>query len=485
VSATATIPRPPRFGPESGGWIATVGLFLGVSFLVRLALSATYFGFLTGDDVEILEAGLRWATHLPYIPWEIRNTLLPTLLVAPMGALGVALGAHSPRVLCWLATVPFALLSTLNIGLTYRLVLALSGDRLAALLGGLLLGSHWVAVGFGSTVYPRTASTTCILLAALLVANVANVANAERGFLTRLAAGGLVALAFAFRYSEAIFLVPVLLLAARSGAPPGRVRRAAAVTTGFVLGGILFVGVVDFLEWGSAFSSLRAFFDYTFVERSASSLVAVQPAYWYLWVAHRWISPAALGGVLLLRRHRVPPVLLGFVLVPLALLSLIHHKELRYLQGVLPFLCALGGFGLAFLWRAGWRRVVVGLFALSIGWSGVHLRFLGKKSMAAVVAAEYVASTGQYRTVAAQQPWALGDRLILGQRVGVKELPMRLAAEELRREVMGVDAVVLYTDLLTDELADSLVREGFCLQRGFSWGRSRPVALFATCSATP
>ena len=82
-------------------------LFLAVSLGVRLALAARFFGFLTGDDVEILETGLSWALHLDYAPWEIRNTLLPTLLVAPMGMLGKSLGIDSPILLSWLSTVPF------------------------------------------------------------------------------------------------------------------------------------------------------------------------------------------------------------------------------------------------------------------------------------------------------------------------------------------------------------------------------------------
>ena len=453
-----------------------VGFLLGASFLLRLGLSARYFGFLTGDDVEILEAGLRWSLDLPYVPWEIRNTLLPSLLVAPMGALGGLLGISSPAVLVWLATVPFAGLSTLNILLTCRLVLALTGDRIAALLGGLRPGDALARRGlrlhrlpphgFDDLHPPRRAPgrERCARTAAPLgrwrAGRARRRLQVQRGDLPH---------------------PHPLPGCTRSRARTERLQRAAGVAGGFVLGALLFVGLVDLVEWGRAFASLTAFFDYTFVERSSSSLMAEQPLHWYLWRALRWISPATLAGIALLGRRRAPWSLTLFVLVPVLLLSLVHHKELRYLQGVLPYLCAIGGIGVAGLWRAGWRRSVVLLVAGSIAWSAVNLRFLEKKSMAAVTAARYLAVSAEFRQIAAQQPWAMGDQLILGGRVCIRELSMTLAPEELRRDTKGMDGIVLYMDLLTSELVRSLSEEGLCKKREFSWGRSRPVALFAPC----
>ncbi|MEO8197174.1 MAG: hypothetical protein ABI689_10665 [Thermoanaerobaculia bacterium] len=454
------------------------GLFLAVSLGVRLWLSAHYFGFLTGDDVEILEAGLRWVLHLGYVPWEIRNTLLPTLLVAPMGWLGASLGIASPMRLAGLATVPFALLSTLNLVLVYRLVLALRGERLAAGFAALLLGTHWLAVGYGSTVYPRTAATTCILLAALWSAK--SPPSAAR----LLGAGAFVALAFSFRYSEMIFLPPLLLLAARAGSPATRLRRAAAVGAGFAAGALLFVGIADQLEWGAPFASLRAFFDYTVVEGRASALVAHQPGAWYLGTVLRWLSPAVIGGLWFFRRRRVPWALAAFVVLPLLALSVVPHKELRYLQGVLPFLCALGGIGLAGLWRDGRRSGVVTLCALSLAWSAVQLRFLEKKSMAAVAAARYLTETRPAGSaLAVQQPWAYGDRLILPVSFRVRELPMDLEHDGLGHDFSGVAIVALYADRLTPSVAQALAAAGLCAERQFAWGRSRAVSIYSACPA--
>lgn len=452
-------------------------LFLAVSLGARLGLSARFFGFLTGDDAEILETGLRWVLHLPYVPWEIRNTLLPALLVAPMGILGTSLGVDSPLLLAWLSTVPFALLSTLNIYLVFRLVRLLGGDRLAAALSSVLLGIHWVAIGYGSTVYPRTPAATCILIAALWAASAASRAA------SRLGAGAMVALAFAFRYSEAIFLLPLILLASWEGNRRERLRKALEVGVGFAVGTLFFVGLADLLEWGAPFASLKAFFEYTLVEHKASALVVSQPMYWYFWRAHRWIPPAAVAGLWFLRRVRVLTTLTAFVVIPLVALSLVHHKELRYLQGILPFACAIGGLGLAGIWRAGWRRVVVALLAVTVGWSAINLRFLEKKSMAAAEAALYLASAeDRHSRIAMQQPWAFGDRLILSATVTVVELPMDVRAQDIGRAAADVDAVALYSDLITTDIADSLEKSGFCPERRFAWGRSREVSIYSACT---
>lgn len=472
-------------GGERGGMLSergfrwAAGLFLAGSLAVRLALAAAYPGFLTGDDVEILETGFRSVLSLGYVPWEIRNTLLPTLLVAPMGWLGTNCGVSSPLSLAILATVPFALLSTLNLFLVYRVALRFGAGRLGAALAALLLGTHWIAVGYGSTVYPRTAAATCILLAILCLRN-DRAANARL-----LGAGALAALAFAFRYSEIVFLPPLLLLAAADGTSARRIRRLALIVAGFAAGMLLFVGLWDLWEWGAPFASLRAFYDYTLVERKASTLVEHQPLYWYLWRSLHWLAPAAMVGIWqALRRSQASRPLALFIALPLLGLSAIHHKELRYLQALLPFVCAAGGLGLEVFWRAGWRRVVVALLALTVGWSGIHLRFLEKKSMAAVEAAQYLVSVRPgLRQIAVQQPWAFGDRLLFAAPVGVKELPIDLRAQDIDRATAAMEAVALYSDLVTADIADALARSGFCLERRFAEGRSREVSIYSACTS--
>src|SRR5262249_44200117 len=142
---------------------------LAATTLLRLALGWRYFGFLSGDDVEILETGWR-ALGLHYTPWEIRNTLLPPLLVRPLLAAAHGMGVESPRLLVWVAAWPFVGLATLNIYLLFRLVRGWSARPAVALTAATLYGLHWIPLGFASMTYQRTVAATCVLAAALLVA---------------------------------------------------------------------------------------------------------------------------------------------------------------------------------------------------------------------------------------------------------------------------------------------------------------------------
>jgi hypothetical protein len=51
---------------------------------VQLWLAYRYFGFLTGDDVEVLSEAFRRARGLAYVPWDVRNLFVPDAVVAPM-----------------------------------------------------------------------------------------------------------------------------------------------------------------------------------------------------------------------------------------------------------------------------------------------------------------------------------------------------------------------------------------------------------------
>jgi hypothetical protein len=456
------------------------GLLVGAS-LLRLWLGWHFFGFLTGDDVEIAEAGFR-AIGLRYAPWAIRNTLVSDALVGPWLAVLRGLGVIDRAALVWAASWPMVACATASIYLLFRLVAAWTGRPLTALAAAWLYGLHWIALGFGSATFPRPVSTTCVLAAALCVA------RAERPAWRDLAAGGCIALAFAVRYSEVIFLAPVALLAAAGLAGwRAQCRVLLGVAAGFAAGALLFVGAYEALTWGRPFAALLAFARYTLLEKQASALVVRQPCYWYLWRLPHWWCVAGLPLLAGSSRGRGERRLLwawAFVLIPLAVLSYIHHKELRYLQGVVPFLCALAAAGAAALWQAGWRRTAALLFALCLGWHLARLTFLTSKSMPAVLAARALAAEPRIATVAGVQLWALGDRLYLGNERALRELPYPTRAADLPRLAPGADAVVLYTrDLRAQpDLAHALAALGFCPWRDFAFGGSaKAVSVLRPC----
>jgi len=454
-------------------------VLLGTTALLRLVLGFIFFGFHTGDDVEILQAGFRRALGWPYQPWDIRNLFLSDVLVAPVIRLAALLGVTSTRTLVWLAGVPFALLASLNAWLVFQLARRWLGRDGPALLAAGLYACHWIPLGYGSTVYPRTASTACILLAAWLLA------EAEGGLRRPALAGGLAAVAFAVRYSEAIFLLPLLaaLCLEAQGSVQSSIRqraaRCAALLGGFAAACLLTVGVEDWLTWGKPFASLAAFAKFTLVERRSSSLVPSQPWFWYFRRLPKWLPVTLLPLLWRARRVRgaLPVALYG--VLPLLVLSAIHQKQLRYLQGVIPFLILLAAAGAWSFWEDGKRLRVVLLCALSLALGLRGLHFLSQKSMAAASAAERL-SVFRGQTVALSQSWAYGGTLYLRHEITVLDLPYPLTEQALESTLPQAGWAAVYAEDLRDHPAIPLFfrRHGFTEVARIHWGESKPVVLY-------
>jgi hypothetical protein len=526
-------------------------VLLAAATLLRLALGWVFFGFLSGDDVEIVEAAFR-GIGLHYSAWAIRNNLLADVVVRPFVMAAHALGAASPRVLIWVASWPFVALATLNIFLLHRLARAWSPRPGLALTAAALYACHWLPLGFGSMTYPRTVSTTFILAAALLLApavraarGAAAGAEVEPELLPpqpaalgaphstgggaavpaqaatasgmddrhpgrawrELAAGLAMALAFTVRYSEAIYLPAVALLLMPAGAS-WRARLAGLVrlAVGFGGGALLLAGVYEAVAEGRPFGSLLALLRFTVVEHQTSSVTALHPFPWYLWRLPHWWCPAALPLAAAALRGRRLAWAWGFVLVPLLALSFIQFKELRYLQGMIPFVCLLSAAGALALWDAGWRRTAALLCAASMLWGLARLNFLAHKSMPAVLAARALAAeaaggdgapaapaqarpgAGGERpnrpVFAGVQLWAYGDRLYLGDRWVLRDIPFPgTTAADLDRLAEGAGAVGLYAEDLgrQPDLAAALRRHGLCSWRRFRWHDAKAVTVFRPC----
>ncbi|MDP9361145.1 MAG: hypothetical protein M3P29_06810, partial [Acidobacteriota bacterium] len=177
--------------------------------VAQLWLAHRYFGFMTGDDVEVLSEAFRRARGLDFHPWDIRNLFVPDVVVAPIVWIASKLGIGSTRTLIFASSLPFIALTALTIWLVYHLALSWCDDERAAFVAALLFATHWIPLGFGSTVYPRTLAAACVVGAALLV---------ERW---PFVAGALVGIAFADRFSEIVFLAPLftaVILSRRSTA---------------------------------------------------------------------------------------------------------------------------------------------------------------------------------------------------------------------------------------------------------------------------
>jgi hypothetical protein len=458
---------------------------LAATSLLRLALGWRYFGFLTGDDVEILEAGFR-ALGLHYSPGAIRNTLLPDLFVAPVLVAAHALGVSSPRMLVWVASWPFVGSATLNIYLLHRLVRAWLPRPAPALAAAFLYGCHWLPLGFGTMPYPRTVSTSCVLAAALLASPALPASESARSGWREVLAGAAMALAFAIRYSEMVFLPAVGLMAVVTLAGAGWRAGALALSrlaAGFCAGALLLAGGYEAAIWGRPFAALLALVKFTVADRQTTSVAALHPFYWYLWRLPHWWCPAALPFAwAALRRRRLTWAWI-FIVVPLTFLSAIQFKELRYLQGVIPFVCALSGAGAVEVWDAGWRRTAAVLFAVALLWGLWRTGFLARKSMPAVLAAEALAGDPAVHGFAGVQLWAFGDRLYLGDRRVLRDIPYPTSTADLGRLAPGADAVAVYTEDVArePELGAALARLKLCPWRSFYFRGAKPVSVFRPC----
>lgn len=465
----------PELTRRRARWILAA-LVLAATAL-RLALGRCYYGFHTGDDVEILQAAFLRALGWPYLPWDIRNLLVSDLVVAPFVALASALGVRSTAALLWIASAPMVLCASLNVWLVFRLAARWLESERAALLAAALYAFHWLPLGYGSMVYPRTVSTSCVLAAALLLWE----GESRREWRAALA-GALMAVAWAMRYSEAIFLLPLFaLIWLRERDARARLLRSCALAAGFAAMSLLTVGLQDWLTWGKPFASLTAAVRYTLFERRSSALVPETPWHWYLWRLPKWLAPTLLP--LLWRARKVPgalPIAL-FVTLPLAGLSLIHQKQLRYLQGVIPFLVVLAAAGAWSWWQQQDRRKLVAALAIAsllLGLGGIT--FLRKKSMAAVLAAQDLARSAQGTTVCLSQPWAYGSTLYLGSGVDVRELPYPLPLRAFRRGIDDCAVVALYREdhRRDPRIGRLLARRGFAASAEYRVARSKPVLVF-------
>jgi len=407
---------------------------------IQIVLAIRFYGFLTGDDLEVLLEAFHRARGWAYTPWNIRNLFVPDFLVAPFVWIGGVRGA----------AIPFIALSAVTIWLTYRLALKWSGDDRAALAAASLFALHWIPLGFGSTVYPRTLATACIVAAALIV---------DRW---PIAAGALAGLAFADRFSEIVYLIPLLIVG----------RQRVRIMLGTIVSVVIGVGLYDWITWGTPFSSVIKFAQLTLVETDFASRVKYQSPLWYILNVVRWCAPTLLPLLYFARRQ----ARWSFIVVPLIALSIVKHKELRYLQVMIPFLAIAAGIGFGAMFQRN-RKWAVSLLVISLIWDLHGLRYFARKSMPAVDAARALAADPGVKTVAASQIWAYGGDLYFGKRMALRDL--ETPPRDIERNISGADAVAVYeSDLDHPELLTALRAHGFREWRTFRDGPARAVVVF-------
>jgi hypothetical protein len=444
---------------------------MALSLATKLAFAWRFDGFLTGDDLEVVETALARATGFDYAPWSLRNLFHPVVLVAPILRVAFSLGPVSPHLASFLAAVPTALFSTAGIALVFAAARSFGSSETVALAAALLYAVHWLPWAYGGTSYPRPISTA-LFLAAILLATAR-----RRPILCGGVAGFLVATACAVRFSEGVLLVPLLAFAwVRSR----DARRIGAIVAGFAAGAIVLLGVFDAWTWGRPFASLSEFVRIMHSSSPPPSATGDKPWYHYARNVLRWTSPVHLGLSVVAVRDRRLRLPAGMIVAIVALLSLFRYKQYRYLQAAIPFVALAAALGWDRL-RARTPRVAAVVLALAAVYGGIaSILLLRGKSQPAVAAARSLAQRDPPpRLVALEQAWAYGERLYL-PRARIRGVPPSrpLDPSVVIEAVSGADAAAFYSNDLDSSSRRALAASGLREERTFHRDDGKPVTVF-------
>jgi hypothetical protein len=435
---------------------------MAATFLIKLALAWRFVGFLSGDDLEVVQTAAKYALGIHYQPWGLRCLFHPIVLVFPAMKLAVLFGVRDPRVLSWIAALPTAVFSTAAIALTAALARRWGWPPRAAAAAAFFYAFAWLPLGYGASPFPRPISTA-LLLAAFLLAS-----PPRERLWPALTAGALAGAAFAVRWSEGVVLIPLCAWTAwrfRSG------KRILAIGAGFAAGTLLCAGLTDWLTWGRPLASLKEYFRIMYLERPATGFVTEDPIWDYAYSILHWAGPLL---VLLLipawkERYARPAIAVFAAIV--ALMSLFAHKEWRYLQAAIPFLALAAAAGWERLWARGprWLAVIALFLAVPYGLERAWT-LLSDRTAAEIEAARFIRSLPrQPKMLALEQTWAYGEHLYLGNDVGYREIefsrPLRPRA--IREAASGADIAGVYARHLDEAGRRELEDLGF-----------RPIAHF-------
>jgi hypothetical protein len=318
------------------------------------------------ETFQYVEQASRLLGGHALVPWEYqvgaRSWLLP-LFLTPAVALGRAVSTSPDVVYGCVWALMIALASAAAVA-AYRIGRAV-GSQAHGLFAALLVSLWCEEVYLSPHALADTISASLLLIA--LAASL-GAASARRLAIVGLLLGA----TFVVRLQ----LAPALGLIGLAACWRAPIRRGLPTAIGF-LAPLLVSGLLDWLTWGAPFRSLYTYF---VVNQAgvASSFGVQRRAFYIVRELQIWgyatpliLLTAALGA-------RRAPVAAAAALAIVATLSLVPHKEYRFLfpaVSLLMVLCGLGAAELAsYAAKVGGRRAArVATAALVLGWSAASL----------------------------------------------------------------------------------------------------------------
>ncbi|MGE5340019.1 MAG: glycosyltransferase family 39 protein [Candidatus Omnitrophota bacterium] len=440
-------------------------IIISISAIIKILNAWHYYGFFSGDDVEIHEMTLaslfKWQD---WKAWDLRNAFYPMFFIYPIQALVFYLGMKDPEILIFSGRLVVIAFSSVNIYLVFRIATHLFKRFSIGLIASFLLAFSQLCMTFGSSALPRSVSSTFILLCFLFL-----IVNPHRAWRVALA-GVFLGIGSAIRFSEAIFIVPCLVYLFIEK----RFSHIIWVSVLALASALSILGISDQLYWGSPFYSLKNIVNYTLVHKQSSR--GYQSGLSYLFQLNQWtnffIIIAFLWG-LRLKMWR----LISWVLIPLILLSLLPHKEPRYLIPIIPFMAlTTGAVSVRFLdmivgkndFNPNKRKIFAAFLVFAFMGSFLfemdRFRFRGSES--AVDAARWIDRQNGNGNIAIEQLWRAGGKLYFTQKQGISDIsPDEIGNTGYFLSVIdkpGIEFVALKEeDVKKNKLEDLLVERGF------------------------
>jgi hypothetical protein len=441
--------------------VSIVVVLSATVLMVKLSIIFGHPGFITGDDVEIQEMTLGHLLGKSWSIWDLRSAAYPMTIVYPAQVLAHALGTADTGALVSAGRSAAAALSTGVIAALFLAVRRHAGIPQALVAATFASASH-LLMTFGASELPRPVSAVLIVVAFASLLRCTSAGAA--------AAGLLVGVAATFRFSEVVFIVPAV---AQLGLERRR-QHLVIFITAFVVAAAAIQLTADVFFWGEPLHSLKAIIQYTLIDRESSR--GFEPPWQYAWDLTSWTDPVVAALALAASSRRMwRPALWAWS--PVLLLSLLPHKEARYLVPVLPFVAMLAAIK---VWEVAEHTMarprecraraapialalcVVVTVSLLYGISRFHVR----RSDDAVRLAQSLAAARDIRGLAVEQLWRMGGRLYLGDVLPLEDLdpgsvatPGGLIAAVANR---NVNLIALRTETCTSRECDAaLATQGF------------------------
>lgn len=305
-------------------------LIIGISLIIKIFNAYCFYGFFSGDDVEIHEMTFSYLFDWGTKAWNIRSPFYPMVFIFPVQAILFSLGINEPFYLIFSGRMVVVLFSALNLYLVFIIAARLFKSMPVGLFSMFFLALSKLHTTMGSSELPRTIASTCILVAFWLMLQEKN----QRILVP--VAGMVLAIGASIRFSEAIFLVPAFFYLFLHK----RLRQAFSLVALFVVAFAFINYLSDKLYWGQPFFSLKNLVDFTILKKQSTR--GFQPLLYYILSIGLWTNYFSFGLMLCSLRQNLKKIWI-WVAAPILLLSLFPHKEPRYLLPVIPFYCIMVG----------------------------------------------------------------------------------------------------------------------------------------------